>query len=400
MKRSSRIMLFWTINVARLLLAGTFLVSGFVKAVDPMGMLYKLNAYFTHWGMPLAENSLWLRLMVVVLATMEFVLGIYWLLGTRLRFTTWCTTLLLTGWTCLTAYIYLYNPVADCGCFGEAIVMSNGATLAKNVVLLSLSLLCLNQRRYMKRLISERNQWITSIYTWVYIIVLCLYSYHYLPVLDFTDYKVGTNWRAAWYCDFGEDAPEVISTLYFTDRQTEEDRTEEVLADGYVFLLTIPDPNTADDGNADRINDLYDDCVDRGYAFLCAIGEPCHPEDVEGWTDRTGAAYPLLMADAVQLKAMARSNPGLLLLKDGVLIGKWSHNDLPVLSENDKWQEAAENGGVRSTALGRLLLWFLLPLALIILADRLWIGSKFYRHYIYQKRFKQQKNNEKENCSR
>ena len=97
MKRSSRIMLFWTINVARLLLAGTFLVSGFVKAVDPMGMLYKLNAYFTHWGMPLAENSLWLRLMVVVLATMEFVLGIYWLLGTRLRFTTWCTTLLLTG---------------------------------------------------------------------------------------------------------------------------------------------------------------------------------------------------------------------------------------------------------------------------------------------------------------
>ena len=400
MRRSSRILLFWTVNVARLLLAGTFLVSGFVKAVDPMGMLYKLNAYLAHWGMPLPEDALLLRFAVVLLATLEFVLGIYWLLGTRLRFTTWCTTLLLTGLTALTAYIWLYNPVADCGCFGEAIVMSHGATLAKNVVLLSLSLLCLGRRLYMKRLISERNQWITSIYTWVYIIALCLYSYRYLPVMDFTDYKVGTNWRAAWNGDFGEEAPEIISTLYFTDRQTEEDRTEEVLRDGYVALLVIPDAGTADDGNADRINDLYDDCVDRGYTFLCAVGEPCDPKDAEGWTDRTGAAYPLLMADAVQLKAMVRANPGLLLLRDGVLVGKWSHNDLPVLGEGGKWPETAEVGDSRSTALGRLLLWFLLPLTLIILADRLWIGSKFYKHYMYQKRFKQQNDHEKENCGR
>ena len=160
-----QIALFWSVNVARLVLAATFIFSGFVKAADPMGMFHKLGAYFAHWGYTFPLDSVVLRGMVVCLAVLEFVLGLQFLLGIRMRFTAWCSTLFMTAMTLLTIYIYRYEPVPDCGCFGDAYVLSNGATLAKNVVLLLLCLLCLYAGRYTKRLISERNQWLTSIYT-------------------------------------------------------------------------------------------------------------------------------------------------------------------------------------------------------------------------------------------
>ena len=378
--------LFWAVNASRLLLAATFIFSGFVKAVDPMGMFHKLNAYFTHWGMTFPEDSLLLKVMVVAIATVELVLGICWLLGSRPRFTTWCTTFLLAGMTLLTAYIYLYNPVPDCGCFGEALTLSHQATLVKNIVLWMLCVWAQCHRRYMQRLITQRNEWITSMYTWIYAIVLCVYSYRYLPALDFTDYRIGTNWRAAWNLKPGPNDPDVLTTLCFTDAQTGDIANDELLADGYTFLLTLPDPDVADPDYADLINDLYDDCVDSNYRFYAVAGEPCDPGSVERWIDRTGAAYPILNAEAVQLKAMVRSNPGLLLLKDGVLIHKWSVHNLPVISTDNSWKEA--QGDANGT--GKLLLWYLLPLITIILTDRIWVGNKFRKRYIFHKRLTNQ----------
>lgn len=379
---------FWVVNVARLTLAATLIFSGFVKAVDPMGMFYKLSAYFAHWGVSFAEDSLLLRMMVVVLATVEFVLGIYWLLGSRLRLTTRLTTLLMVAMTLLTVYIYLYEPVPDCGCFGDAYILTNGMTLAKNVVLVALCLLCLRYRHYMKRIISERNQWLTSMFSLLYIVVLSLVSLHYLPQIDFTDYRNGTNWRDAWEGRFSENAPEIISTLYLSEWRTGDDVTEEALGSGYRFLLTIPDIATADVGNADRINDIYDECVDHGYQFYCLVGEPCERHDIEQWIDCTGAAYPIVLTDAVQLRAMVRSNPGLLLLKDAVQVRKWSGNNLPVLTADDEWKHPEVVRGWYRSPLGRLVLWFIVPLLFIIMADRLWIGSKFYRRYLNRKRIR------------
>lgn len=379
---------FWTVNVARLVLAATLIFSGFVKAVDPMGMFYKLSAYFAHWGFTFSEDSLLLRCMVVALAAVEFVLGIYWLLGSRLRFTTRSTTLLMVAMTLLTVYIYIYEPVPDCGCFGDAYVMTNGMTLAKNVVLLSLCLLCLRYRLYMKRIISERNQWLTSMFSVVYIIVLGMVSLHYLPRIDFTDYRNGTHWRDAWEGRFSDEAPEIISTLFLSDLHTGDDVTEQILGPGYQFVLTIPDVATADAGTADRINDIYDECVDNGYRFYCLVGEPCERQDIERWIDRTGASYPIALADAVQLRAMVRSNPGLLLLDDAVQVRKWSCNNLPVLTGNSEWKRPEAVSGWHRSPLGRLILWFIVPLSVMIAADRLWIGSKYYRRYLNRKRMR------------
>lgn len=379
-------------NLSRIVLAFTFIFSGFVKAVDPMGMFYKLNAYFAYWEIPFADDSLILRLTVVALATFEFILGVYWLLGARLRFTSVMTCLMMVFMTILTIYIYIVNPVSDCGCFGDAVLLSNGETLAKNIVLLLLCFVAMLQRKRLARLISERNQWTTSMYALLYVVCLCGYSLYYQPVLDFTDYHKGTNWRAAWNGDFGENAPEILSTLYFSDIESDEDVVEKVVDDGITFLLVMPDVATSDPGNSDRFNDLYDLSRDLNFRFLCVVSDVVDKETVEDWIDQTGATYPIVKSDDVALKAMARSNPSLLLLKDGVLIEKWSNNNLPNVDATfvaDIKETPATNG---QHQLWQLVFLFFAPLLTIILIDRIWIGSKYYKHYIQIKHLKKQKN--------
>ena len=385
------ISLYVSANLARIIIAFTFIFSGFVKAVDPMGMFYKLNAYFANWDMMFATDSVLLRTGVVALATVEFILGVYWLLGARLRFTTVVTTFIMVLMTSFTVYIYVANPVSDCGCFGEAVKLSNGETLAKNIVLLTLCIFAIFQRRRMKRLISERNQWTTSMYALIYIICLSLYSLYYHPTIDFTDYKEGTNWRAAYHGEISENAPEALSTLYFYNEKSDEDQIEEILSDGITYLLVLPDVATSDPGNADRFNDLYDMAQDQKFRFLCVVDDGASEEEIEQWVDQTGATYPIVKSDEVALKAMARSNPSLLLLEDGILLKKWSNNNLPEISEENVLDASVYEVQEQRKSLWNLLLLFLLPLLGVIFLDRIWVGSKYYKRYIQQKRLKKQK---------
>lgn len=365
-----------------------------------MGMFYKLNAYFDHWNMAFEENSLLLKLAVVSLATIEFIIGIYLFLGIRKRFTSIVTLLLMLAMTMITVYIYAYQPVADCGCFGEAFTLSNRATLAKNLLLGGASLVIVAFPHYMKRLISERNQWLTSIYSWLYIIALSLLSLHYLPAIDFMPFRKGTDLRAAWYGNAGDNTPaELVNLSFFRMGPTNagEDMTEEILNDtGYTFLLTMPKVRIADSGCNDRINDLYDDCIDRDFGFYAIVADNTDEAAINSWTDQTGAAYPFLSCDATLLKAMVRSNPGLMLIKDGTVINKWSNNNLPVLAEDKEWNKNEEGPNL---PLIKLILWFIVPLSAIIMIDGIWIGSKYFKHYILKKTLKST-DHEKENCSR
>ena len=356
-----------------------------------MGMLYKLNAYFTHWGFPFEENSLILKILVVSLATVEFVIGIYLLLGIRRRSTAIFTVGFMVAMTAMTSYIYLFNPVADCGCFGDALVLSNGATLIKNVILLIAAIFTVALPLYMKRLISERNQWLTSIYSWAYVIILSILSFHYLPVINFTAFDEGTDIKAAWYGETGEDTPEELINFSLFTEKSEEDVTEAVLNDtNYVFLLTLPQISIADDGCNDRINDIYDDCLDHGYKFYAVVGDNSDSTAINDWIDRTGATYPILKCDAILLKAMVRSNPGLMLLKSGEIVKKWSNNNLPVLTQDNDWNIKADKEGINKP-LVRLLLWFIIPFFIIIFLDGIWIGSKYFKHYIFKRTLKNQK---------
>ena len=408
--------------VARWVLAVVFLFSGFVKAADPAGMAIKLNAYLRYWGISLPDESLWLLGGAVLIATWEFVLGVYLLLGIRRRFTVRCTLVFMLVMTLITAWIYAYNPVPDCGCFGEALKLSHGATLAKNVVLLLLAVFLQHRRWAPRRFISRRHQWVVSMYSLCYIVVLGIYAAHKLPPIDFTPYKLGVHIptamqgemrttfvyeRAGEQREFDEaglpdeswtfvdaytevlKAPELVDFSLSTLERS-EDVTEDVLADcGYTFLLTLPYAETADDGNTDRINDIYDYCQDTGCKFYGLTASS--REAVENWKDRTGAVYPFLCSSDETIKAMVRATPGLMLLHGGRIVGKWSHNALPeklepgalARLEREQLSAAGMSSGMR------LLLYYWVPLLLVLLLDGLWVGSKYYKRYTIKKHLNQ-----------
>ena len=162
------------------------------------------------------------------------------------------------------------------------------------------------------------------------------------------------------------------------------DITEQVLADtSYNFLLVSPYLEQADDSRLDLINELYEYAHDHGYPFYCLTAST--RGEHYRWRDITGAEYPFCQTDGTTLKTVIRSNPGLLLVKDGVIIRKWSHNNLPELSEAETTLplEQLEIGQMPDRQRGRkiatILLWFVLPLALLTMADRLWMWTHWLR---------------------
>lgn len=352
-----------------------------------MGMVHKLYSYIVYFDLPINEYSLILKVCACALGILEFLLGVYLLVRIRLKLAIRLVVLMMLFMTPLTLWIYLKNPVSDCGCFGEAIVLSNAETFYKNVLLLLAALFLAVYPYRFRKFISGRNMWLLSTYTWFFSIVLCLYTLHYLPIIEFTPYKVGANIRKALNGEEGADMR--LSSFYLADMYTGKDMSFDVAnRKDMTFLLAVPSVEFADDGCCDRINDIHDYSIRKGIPFYMATASS--QKACMQWGDRTGAAYPILFAEEADLKAMIRSNPGLILLKDGVIIGKWSNNDLPELD--------TLNADIRNFILDdtsrpftRLLLWFILPLMLIMLADSLWIGHKFYKHHIYIKRFKLKK---------
>ncbi len=361
-------------RLAVLLLAATFLFSGFTKAVDPMGMCIKLNAYCQAFGLHLADNALPLQLATVALAMLETAMGIFLLLGIRRKLTTLCVCIFMGCMTVVTTYIYIYAPVPDCGCFGDVLVLTNGQTLGKNVVLLAAATFLAFRPQGILRLISERNQWLTSTWTILYVLGVALYSFHNLPVVEFTPYRVGSNLRAAYTDPTSAESHTELASFYVADEAGNVMTDSLALDSGMTLLLTIPDEPSADDGCNDRINDLADYCHDHGIPFYGLIAEE-QQDNIERWADRTGASYPFLLGESSQVKALVRSNPGLLLLHDGIIAAKWSNNRLPEVSAGFLPAGWAQHGDAPHGLL-RLLLAFILPLGLIILLDSLWVGSK------------------------
>lgn len=357
------------VNVVRLVLGLTFLFSGVVKLIDPRGTQYKIEDYSAVFGLTSTMPE-WLPLVLAcVLAIVEFLMGVYLLFGIRRRLTLSTAICFLLVMTPLTLYLALNNPVSDCGCFGDAVVLSNWQTFWKNVVLLVLSVFALYWYRLMPHFVGKKYEWIVALMAFVFAVLFASYNLWRLPVIDFRPYHIGADIRQAWLDDqqnFGEfqttfimekdgerkefaleDYPDStwtfidtktvevepskrtgVGDLFVRDQQTGEDITLQILQDeGYTLLLVAPYLEKADDGVMGELLSLYDYSQEKGIGFYCltSSGE----QAIESWKDLTGAEYPFCLADAVVLKTMIRSNPGLMLLHDGKVVGKWPSTDLP-----------------------------------------------------------------------
>ena len=368
------------VNICRLLLAVVLIFSGFVKAVDPMGTQYKIDDYLTamHLGQMLPDIAS--LLVAVALAALEFSLGVFMLFAIQRRLTSRLVLVIMLVMTPLTLWLALADPIHDCGCFGDAVVLTNWQTFWKNVVLLAAAVIVALWPKQMFRFVSESNQWIVINYTVLFVLAVAGWSLYDLPQLDFRPYKVGTDLRDGWQRTWeGEDLP--YADLFLERTDTGEDVTETVLTDeGYTFLLVAPHLEQANDAHFDQINEIYEYSEGFHYPFYCLTASG--PKGINRWQEMTGAEYPFCQTDEIVLKTIIRSNPGLLLLKDGVIIRKWSHNRLPsVLTSEplDRLSIGQQDDDSVTSRIARLLLWFVLPLALLVVADRTWAWTRWLR---------------------
>ena len=413
------------VNLCRMALALTFILSGYVKAIDPLGTQYKLNDYAA--AMHLSEYIPdWLTLTgAIALAMTEFALGIFMLFAIRRHLVSRLMTAMMVMMTLITVWIFIANPVKDCGCFGDAIKLTNGETLLKNIVLLAAAIVTAMRPLDMARLISKSNQWIVTNYTLVYIVCTSLYCLYALPTFDFRPYHIGADIKKGMEIPEGAEQPEFETTFILkkngqtreftldnypdstwefvdsktiqtrqgyeppihdfslTDTKTGDDITDNVLSHkGYTFLLISRSLAYADDSNFGDIDQIYEYASEHNIPFYCVTAST--DSDINRWRDLTGAEYPFCTADETTLKTIIRSNPGLLLLKDATIIGKWSHNQLPdpdeLTASPDKLPIGQQPAAGVTGNLIKVLLTFLLPLTLLTIADRLWAWSKWVRN--------------------
>lgn len=413
-------------NLCRLILAATFILSGFVKAIDPLGTQYKLQDYATvlHIDKLLPD---WLTLSASLgLSAIEFTIGVLLLFAIHRRLSSRLALIMMVVMTLITIWIAFWEPVKDCGCFGDAIPMSGKESLLKNVALLLATCVLVRWPLQMVRFISKSNQWIVVNYTILFIIATSLWCLYYLPLFDFRPYHIGADIEAGMTVPEGEKPPQYETTFIMEkdgsqkefslenypdstwtlidsrtvkvsdgyeppihdfsieEIETGEDITEQVLHyEGYTFLLISPNLSYANDTNFGEIDQICEYAHDHGYPFYCltASGD----DAIERWRELTGAEYPFCITDETTLKTIIRSNPGLLLLKDGVIINKWSHNGLPVIEpvHSSLPLEKLSIGKMEQDAMAKkiltILLWFALPLLLLTLADRTWAWTKWLR---------------------
>ncbi|MBR4925920.1 MAG: triose-phosphate isomerase [Prevotella sp.] len=411
------------VNICRLTVAVTFIFSGFVKAIDPLGTQYKIEDYAEAAGLLSMANT-WVTLgLSVALSALEFCLGVFLLFAIHRRVVTRITVVFMAVMTLITLWLWIADPVKDCGCFGDAIHLSNGQTLLKNVILLACAVVLAWRPLDMVRFISRSNQWIVVNYTVLFIVLVSAYCLYHLPLFDFRPYHVGADIKKGMEMPPGVKGPEFETTFImekdgekkeftlenypdstwtFIDSKTVqtsdgyvppihdfsittdegEDITEEVLADkGYTFLLVAPQLEKADDSNFGDIDRIHEYADDNGMRFIGLTASS--DKAIDRWREMTGAEYDFCITDGTTLKTMIRSNPGLMLLKEGRVIGKWSHNDLPDPISEDFKKVLAENKGKDSvqtaTKLLKVVMWFVLPLLFLTLADRLWAWTHWVR---------------------
>ena len=404
-------------TVCRFVLAVVFIFSGFVKAIDPLGTQYKIQDYLDAFGWTDVFPESIPFIAAALLGMLEFCLGVYLFFGIRRIIAPRAVVAVMAIMTPLTFWLALDNPVSDCGCFGDAVVLTNWETFGKNVVLLAMSLVVLKWRKRIFPLATTRFDWLIALYGFLYIFCMTIYCYRHLPIFDFRPYYVGADIRQGMEIPEGKEPTEFEtrfvlqkdgvekeftlenypdSTWTFVDSKTVvkkkgyeppihdfsmiryedgEDITEQVLADErYTFLLVAHQLEQASDSRIDLINELYDYCLEYGYTFYCLTSSS--DEDILKWQEDTGAEYPFCLMDNITLKTMVRSNPGLILLKKGVVIHKWNIVDFPDEYQLSRSLEELPLGEISQEPFANRLfgvfVWFAFPLFLMCMSDLAW----------------------------
>ncbi len=355
-------------SIARTLLALTFLFSGFVKAVDPLGTVYKIQDYLHEgfggvfqWAIPAAGVA------AVCLIALEWLLGIAMLLNVRTQWTSWITLLFYCIMTPLTLYIAIANPVSDCGCFGDALVITNWQTFWKNIILLLLSICLVICRKAIPELFSWWMEIIITLAALGSVAGIMGYSYTHLPQIDFRPYKVGNHIPTLMEIPDDAEVDQYEITLIYAKDGKEQtftlenypkgdpewtfvDQKSVLIKKGYVppihdfeietlegdyitqdileseepvALVVMYDLTKTDTTQLEKLMHMIHE-YPRVY-FLTASGEEeifAFAEEL-GWDEETTYST-FCFTDPITLKTIVRANPGVIVVQNGTIIDKYN----------------------------------------------------------------------------
>lgn len=299
----------------RILCGGLFVFSGFVKAIDPWGTLFKVEEYLSAFGIGIPFAII--RLGVFGLCAVEFIVGCFLVIGSFRKSCPIFAGLIMMFMLPFSLWIAMENPVADCGCFGDALHVSNWFTFWKNVVLsagigwlikFNLKGICL---------ISPAFQWLAVVASGVYILVIELMGFFYQPLIDFRDYPEGS----ALFASYDEDNEEEEHGLDVFDVETADDKNDEALdPDGKELVVMIPKVSMVSPATTWKLNSLYEWSEDNGVKMIGIVSGS--KEEIEEWEDLSMAEYPLYLADDTAIEEVVRGNPGIVYLDKGKIIWK------------------------------------------------------------------------------
>jgi len=352
------------IEIVRLFVGGLFIFSGIIKVNDPVGTAIKLEEYFQVFSYDFAgffqvfiPAALFLS---VFLSVLEVVLGIALLAGFRVKQTVWVLLGMIVFFTFLTFYSAYFNKVTDCGCFGDAIKLTPWQSFQKDIVLLILIGFLFVFRAKVPELLTLKMGGIVVASSTVILSIIAIWAIRHLPFIDFRTYAVGNNITQLMQPSgdliyayvMEKDGKEVELDAYPADKSytfkslkvlnpevqpkitdfavwnDEGDFTEQILS-GKKLLIILYDTDKASTKYIANLNLLSADVKRAEPLILTASGY----EQFEAFRHEHQISTPYYFADATVLKTMIRSNPGVMLLDEGTVLGKWHYNDTPEVSE-------------------------------------------------------------------
>ena len=363
-------------NLCRIIVGIVFIYSGFVKGIDPLGSDYKFTDYFNAFGMGWMNATTLFFSFALSLA--EFLIGIALLFNLWVSRMAWGSLLFMFFFTPLTLVSALTNPVSDCGCFGDATLLTNWQTFWKNIILLLLAIMIFVYRKEYKSSLPLVGQFSFLALAGAGMLCLSVYCYRHLPVLDFRPYAVGKNITEGMRLPEGTEPDQYEVTLKYKNKQTGEVQsfteenypwqdtlnweyessserlvkkgyitpihdlviehptlgniTEEILEDvNHTILAVAYNLTQSDVQYQPAINRLAEYAQEKGIRFygLTSSSE----RDIETYKKRYHVPYEFCTADEIQLKTMIRSNPGVIILREGTILDKWAGKDVPDVKE-------------------------------------------------------------------
>ncbi|MDR2027143.1 MAG: DoxX family protein [Prevotellaceae bacterium] len=361
-------------TIVRIAIGLLFIFSGYVKAIDPTGSGIKFGEYFEAFGMSALEPGA--LVFGVLLSSVELVIGLCFLLGVRIKLASLGAVLFMVFMTVLTLILAITDAVQDCGCFGDAIKLTNWQTFYKNLIIMPFVIYAFVERKNYRQIFGNKTEWIIAVFFLAVPSGISIYAYRHLPFIDFMEYKAGVNIPDGMIIPEGAPAdiyeesvfiyekdgkresftlenlpdstwkfidapaPKLLKKGYvppakdfsITAPDTRNAVHEDIFArGGYLIFITSADVGSAKLDNSNALNGLYEYSVNNNISFMMLSGSSEQANQV--YVQNTGAKYPVYSTDATVLKSMVRSNPGIMLLKNNTVLKKWNINDVPSTDE-------------------------------------------------------------------